>query len=309
MDAACDPRVTTLSARVRHRVDEVLAEFLAARLAEADEDAVRFAYTTVREFILRGGKRIRPTLCYWGWRGAEAGDSPGIIRVAAALEVFHAFCLIHDDIMDDSDLRRGRPTVHCTLAAQHARAGWRGDARHFGVSTAILLGDLCMSWADELLHSSGVAPERLRAARRCYHRMRAEVFHGQYLDLLEEARGPSSVERSMTVVRYKTAKYTVQRPLLIGGTLAGAPPALLSAYAAYGLALGEAFQLRDDVLGVFGDPAETGKPAGDDLREGKRTALVVAAIERASSAQTTTIRRLLGDPELDRAGVEALRGI
>ncbi|REE95230.1 polyprenyl synthetase family protein [Thermomonospora umbrina] len=307
MDAGEDPQVTALTRRVRQRVDEVLTEFLGARLDATEEAAVRFAFATVRDFVLRGGKRIRPTLCYWGWRGAEAADSPEIIRAAAALEVFHAFCLIHDDIMDDSDLRRGRPTVHRALACEHARSGWRGESRHFGISTAILLGDMCMAWADELLYGSGLGPERLTAARHCYHCMRTEVFHGQYLDLLEEARGPSSVERSMTVVRYKTAKYTVERPLLIGGLLAGGSSALLRAYSAFGLALGEAYQLRDDLLGAFGDPAVTGKPDLDDFRHGKPTALVAHALRHGRPTQRRVIEALYGDPTLDGPGARRLR--
>ena len=200
----------------------------------------------------------------------------------SALELVQASALIHDDLMDRSDTRRGEPAVHRRFEARHTAGGWRGGAAAFGDSVAVLLGDLALVWSDELLHASGVAPEDLARARPVFDEMRTEVTVGQYLDLLTQATGDTSVELAGKVARYKSAKYTVERPLLFGAALAGAPPELSAAYSAFGLPLGEAFQLRDDVLGVFGDPSETGKPAGDDLREGKRTALVALALREAS---------------------------
>ncbi|MDP9418075.1 MAG: polyprenyl synthetase family protein, partial [Actinomycetota bacterium] len=221
--------------------------------------------------LLRGGKRLRAAFCYWGWRGVGGSDCDEVVRAAAALELFHAAALIHDDVMDDSDTRRGMPAAHRRFAALHRGHGWLGSPDEYGVAGAILLGDLCLCWSDEMLATSGVTPDRLGAGRRVFDVMRTQLMGGQYLDMLEQARADTSVERARTVVRFKTAKYTVEHPLLLGGELAGAAPELLAAYTAYGLPLGEAYQLRDDMLGVFGDPASTGKPAGDDLREGKRT--------------------------------------
>ena len=229
------------------------------------------------------------------------------MAAAASLEFLQACALIHDDVMDGSDTRRGLPAAHRRFAQLHRGEGWSGSAENFGVGAAILLGDLCLSWADEMLLDSGMPVDALRRAKAVYDVMRTELMAGQYLDLLEQARGGGSVERALRVVRYKSAKYTIERPLHVGAALAGAAPEVMEALSGFGLPLGEAFQLRDDILGVFGDPAETGKPAGDDLREGKRTVLIAIAHERANAQQKSDLDTLVGDPELDIAGVEVLR--
>jgi geranylgeranyl diphosphate synthase type I len=261
--------------------------------------------------LLAGGKRLRPAFAYWGWRGA--GGDPAVddaaLRAAAGLEFLQACALIHDDVMDGSDTRRGLPSAHRRFAGVHRGAEWLGSPEAFGVGAAILLGDLCLSWADEVLLTSELPVDALRRAKAVYDEMRTELMAGQYLDLLEQARGGGSVERALRVVRYKSAKYTIERPLHLGAALADADPSVFAAYSGYGLPLGEAFQLRDDILGVFGDPDETGKPAGDDLREGKRTVLIAIAVERSTSVQAEVIRRHLGDPGLDQNGVAALREI
>jgi geranylgeranyl diphosphate synthase, type I len=259
--------------------------------------------------LLSGGKRLRPAFCWWGYRGAGGADTEEALRAAAALEFLQGCALIHDDVMDGSDTRRGMPSAHHRFAMLHRGSEWLGSPEAFGVGAAILLGDLCLSWADELLLTSGVPAEYLTAAKRVYDEMRTELMAGQYLDLLEQARGGGSVERAMRVVRFKSAKYTIERPLHMGAALAGADADVMAAYSGYGLPLGEAFQLRDDVLGVFGDPGETGKPAGDDLREGKRTVLIATAMARATPAQAAQIRRHLGDPGLDATGVALLREV
>jgi geranylgeranyl diphosphate synthase type I len=211
--------------------------------------------------------------------------------------------------MDDSDTRRGEPAVHRRFAAHHRSRHWGGDPDGFGTAAAILLGDLCLAWSDELLHTAGLAPATLARARPVFDEMRTEVTIGQYLDVHAQATRDTTVERAIKVARFKSAKYTVERPLLLGAALAGAAPVVAAAYSGFGLPLGEAFQLRDDVLGLFGDPAVTGKPAGDDLREGKRTYLVAAAFEAAGPAARAVLAARLGDPDLDRAGVDALREI
>ena len=259
--------------------------------------------------LLAGGKRLRPAFAYWGWRGAGGDDCPEIIRAVAALEFLQACALIHDDVMDDSDTRRGHPSAHRKFAGLHRSAQWVGSPESFGTGAAILLGDLTLTWADEMLFSAALPQDALVRAKPVYDRMRTELMAGQYLDLLEQARGGGSVERALRVARYKAAKYTVEGPLHLGATLAGAPPELLTQYSAYGIPLGEAFQLRDDVLGVFGDPAVTGKPAGDDLREGKRTVLIAVVDERSSPSQLALLHRHLGDPHLTAAGVDELRGL
>jgi geranylgeranyl diphosphate synthase type I len=191
----------------------------------------------------------------------------------------------------------------------HRAAGWSGPPEKFGAGAAILLGDLTLVWADQLLFRAPLSADRLAAAKPVYDRMRVELMAGQYLDLLEQGRASASVERSLRVARYKAAKYTVEGPLHLGAVLAGAGADLLEAYSAYGIPVGEAFQLRDDILGVFGDPAVTGKPAGDDLREGKRTVLVAVADENASPAQRQVLNRHLGDPRLDPQEIDDLREI
>lgn len=260
--------------------------------------------------LLSSGKRLRPTFCYWGWRASGGpADSDAIVSAAAGLELLQACALIHDDVMDGSDLRRGLPAVHRRVAALHREQGWTGSADRFGEGAAILLGDLCLAWTDEALFSSGMPVEALLRAKPVLDAMRTEVMAGQYLDLVEQARAGGTADSVAQVMRFKSAKYTVERPLQLGGALAGAPPALQQTFSSYGLALGEAFQLRDDVLGVFGDPARTGKPAGDDLREGKRTLLVVLAQQAASDGQRKQLAALHGNPALDGEGVAELRDI
>jgi geranylgeranyl diphosphate synthase, type I len=296
----------------RASVGQALAEFLDGRAAElmSCSPFLEPAVHALRDFLLLGGKRIRPAFCYWGWRGA-GGDpaDPGIIRAGAALELLHGSGLMHDDIIDASDTRRGQPSVHRRFAALHRDDRLSGSPDAFGTAAAILLGDMCLAWCGQLLDECQLPPAVVRAARPAFHLMHTEVLTGQYLDTLESALPTMSVPRAMTVIRYKTARYTVERPLQLGGLLAGAGDELLAAYARFAAPVGEAFQLRDDVLGVFGDSALTGKPAGDDLREGKHTVLVALAAERGSRAQRADLDRLLGRPGLAEADIDVLRSI
>ena len=262
----------------------------------------------VRRFVLADGKRLRPMFCYWGWRGAGQPDGPEIITAGAALELFHAFALIHDDIMDDSDRRRGQPSVHRHFADLHTSHSWRGDAGRYGHSAALLCGDLCAAWADHMLTECGLPPDWIQRGHQMFTLMRTEVIAGQYLDLVSGV-GDGSVAGALTVIRMKAARYTVTRPLQIGASLAGAGPDLLDALLAFGDPLGDAFQLRDDVLGVFGDPSITGKPVLDDLREGKSTVLIALTRERAGRSQADRLKNLLGSPDLDSAGADELRTI
>jgi geranylgeranyl diphosphate synthase type I len=305
--------VEQLRARVQAVLDDVLAHQRDVLGAVSDDLT---PLVDAAADLTRGGKRLRPAFCYWGWRGAGGlADGPAgeaIVRAATGLELFQAAALIHDDVMDDSDTRRGMPAIHRRFAELHRGSSWLGTPERFGEAAAILLGDLCLSWSDELLTGSGLDSAALTRGRPVFDRMRTELMGGQYLDMLEQARAgqdDGAAERARQVIRYKSAKYTIEHPLLLGGTLAGGSPELLAAYSAYGLPLGEAFQLRDDVLGVFGDPEQTGKPAGDDLREGKRTMLVAFARQNGTAAQQASLRRHLGDPRLDAASVAELREV
>lgn len=287
------------------RIERRLADFLETWRSPVSDPDVQTAYRLLTEFILGGGKRIRPLLCYWGWRGAGGADCDEIVSAAAALELCHAGLLIHDDIMDGSELRRGRATIHRNLADLHDGP----SAEAFGHAGGILLGTLSLAWSDTLLSSCGVEPVRLRAAHHLFDAMRTEVISGQYLDILAQLRAGASVPEALTVIRYKTAKYTVERPLQIGGALAGASPELLDAFSRFGVPLGEAFQLRDDVLGTFGSAAETGKSALDDLREGKHTVMIAHAMAHASPAQLGYLRAWHGNPALTEEQAVGLRTI
>ena len=293
---------------LRARFDAELTAFLDRQDPDWPDGAPRGVFTTLHRFVLAGGKRLRPLFCYWGWRAAGGPDSTPIVVAAAALELFHAFALIHDDILDGSDRRRGEPSVHRIFADLHARSAWRGDPEAYGRNTALLCGDLCAAWSDQMFHECGLDAEAVHRGYAVFSLMRTEVIAGEYLDLVSGVGG-GSVASALTVIRMKAARYTVTRPLQIGATLAGAPPGLVTALAEFGDPLGDAFQLRDDVLGVFGDPAVTGKSILDDLREGKPTVMMALARDAADRAQSARLRELFGNPDLDAEGAAELREI
>ncbi|MBB5957043.1 geranylgeranyl diphosphate synthase type I [Saccharothrix tamanrassetensis] len=247
--------------------------------------------------VLSGGKRLRPTFAWWGWRAA-GGESGGpladvVLRALVALELLQACALVHDDVMDRSTTRRGRPTAHRLFAARHRRDRWAGDADHYGDCAAILVGDLALAWADDALVTAGLPADALGRAWQPWQAMRTEMIAGQHLDLLAGTRREESVAETVRVAGLKTASYTVQRPLHLGAALAGADPGVTEALCAFGRDIGVAYQLRDDLLGVFGDEQVTGKPVGDDLREGKRTPLMATALRLARAAdRTDAIRQL-----------------
>ena len=300
--------------RLRTAVSEALAGFLAEQrrtLGTMDESLLPVVDEV--SALASGGKRLRPAFAYWGWRGLTGGpdaeDDAAVLRAVAALEFVHASALVHDDVMDAAMTRRGRPATHVGFATRHLEATLAGDGPAFGVGAAILVGDLALVWSDELLRRSGISDAALGRARPVWDGMRTEVTAGQYLDLLRAAGGLPGPEGALTVARYKSAGYTVQRPLQLGAALAGAGPEAAERYSAIGLPLGEAFQLRDDVLGVFGDPAVTGKSVDDDLREGKQTLLISLAEERADAEGRALLSRSLGDPAAHPDDLDALRAL
>jgi len=297
--------------RLRAAVAESLSDFLdQQRDVLAAMDASLVPVVDEVRALAEGGKRLRPAFAYWGWRGASGGageDEAAVLRAVAALEFVHASALVHDDVMDGADTRRGRPATHVGFAARHGGGDLLGDGETFGTGAAILVGDLALVWSDELLGRSGLSLAALTRARAVWDTMRTEVTAGQYLDLLRAAGGLPGPQGALTVARYKSAGYTVQRPLQLGAAIAGAGDEVAAACTAIGLPLGEAFQLRDDVLGVFGDPAVTGKSADDDLREGKRTLLIALAEERADDAGRALLRDLLGNADAGTDEFDALR--
>jgi geranylgeranyl diphosphate synthase type I len=300
------------TALFRQRIQSVLDDFVdeqALRLTPLGPDAAELVAEAHRS--VTGGKRFRAAFCFWGYRAVSApgpDDETALLRACAALELLHASALVHDDYMDASDTRRGRPATHRAFEASHRAAGWTGSPTQYGAAAAILLGDLLLTWADELLRRSGFGWDRVGPAMDVFDLCRSEVVAGQFLDVSVQARGRADVETAMTVLRYKSAKYSIERPLHVGAALAGASEATLEELTAFGLPLGEAFQLRDDQLGVFGDPEVTGKPAGDDLVEGKRTVLVALTLDAVPPEQASVLQSALGTP-LSTERVEELRAI
>ena len=263
-------------------------------------------FDAVQSFVLNGGKRLRPRFAYWGWVGAgglvtESGPEPwtvDLVELGAAIELFHAFALIHDDVMDGSETRRHQPTVHERFAAAHRSAGWQGEQRRTAEGFAILLGDLAFAYSSHLLLRMPPAVGEL------FDTMRIELHVGQYLDLMCAATDEDDPAIAADVVRFKTAKYSVERPLHLGSALAGSDRGD-QCWTAYGLAVGEAFQHRDDLLGMFGDPAVTGKPIGDDLQAGKNTLLLQLTRSAPGAADLEPLRRV-GSGQLSEDDVAAI---
>ena len=290
------------------RVQSALDQFIQHRLpALADISADALILGESLHDYVRGGKRLRPAFAYWGYRSAGRPDCDQIIQAASSLEFLQACALIHDDVMDDSHVRRGKPALHKYFERLHQDSGWTGSAQLFGIGSAILVGDLALSWADEMLLLSGFDASLITRAKAMYDTMRSELMAGQYLDLLEQSRKGTSAESARNVIRYKSAKYSIERPLHIGAVLAGADDAHLKVLSDYGLAIGEAFQLRDDLLGVFGDAEVTGKPQGDDLREGKQTVLIAYAREHDDHATQKLLNDHLGQPDLQTQHIADLQ--
>ncbi|MDO5711769.1 MAG: polyprenyl synthetase family protein [Micrococcales bacterium] len=302
--------------QLRRRVQSEIETELAHQrgvLAELGEEGV--ALLDVITTLLSGGKRLRAAFCYWGYRGLGGTHDDAAARAATAMEFFQAAALLHDDVMDDSAVRRGAPTALVHFSYRHEALGWLGRPSRFGQAAAILAGDLCLVWTDEVMATCGLPVGELARARRCFDDMRTQLMAGQFLDILHSARGwdefdhAARVETARRIVRYKSAKYSVEQPLLIGADAAGVDAADRVRLSAYGLELGEAFQLRDDVLGVYGDPDQTGKPAGDDLREGKYTVLIALTLARCSPADAQRLTQRLGRADLCPADIDAMRTI
>ncbi|OEJ28600.1 geranylgeranyl pyrophosphate synthase [Streptomyces agglomeratus] len=272
-------------------VEDVLRAYLGERLAEAartDAVAADELAGRLRDMALRGGKRLRARFLWWGWR-ACGGDARGseaeqVLSVAAALELIQTCAVVHDDVMDRSSVRRGAAAVHEDFARQHARAGMRGSPASHGTAGAILVGDLALAWADDLLASTALSSPRGAPLHREWRAMRWEMVAGQYLDVRAAATGATTLDEAVRIAHLKSALYTVERPLALGAALAGAADRTLGVLRSAGRCAGMAFQLRDDLLGVFGDPGRTGKPADDDLRDGKLTYLRAIALRLADES-------------------------
>ena len=299
---AAPARLGWIARRVDARIDHLLQAEV-RRWSELDADLAE-PFEALGELVMSGGKRLRPAFCHWAFVGAGGSpDDPIVVDAGAALELLHTFALVHDDVMDGSARRRGRSTVHRSFETRHAVADWRGEGRRFGEGVAILVGDLAFVYADLLLAD---AP---RAALDVFTQLRLEVNVGQYLDLVGTVRGEVGLEKARRISLYKSGKYTIERPLHLGAALAGRLDDLGAPLSAFGAPLGEAFQLRDDLLGAFGDAVVTGKPVGEDLREGKPTALYAFAVATADGAAAKLLADRFGAADLSPAEVVELQEI
>ncbi|MFM8267112.1 MAG: polyprenyl synthetase family protein [Ilumatobacteraceae bacterium] len=297
MTTAAPASLLSIATRVERRLAEVLETEL-SRWTDFDPDLAA-PLAEVPRLVLGGGKRLRPAFCHWGFVGAGGDpEDPAVVDAGAAFELMHAFALFHDDVMDDAASRRGQPTTHARFTDLHRSGGWAGDARRFGDGVAILVGDLAFVFADRLMAQAN------RAAWAIWDELRIELNIGQVLDMLGSAQNDRRRAKAERICRYKSGKYTIERPLHLGAALADPMrlDELQPALSAYGLPLGDAFQLRDDVMGAFGDTSVTGKPVGGDLREGKPTPLLARAVDAATPAQATVLARV-GRVDLDDAGV------
>lgn len=295
-------------ASVRNAVSEAVTRFVAEHGADQlGKTGVEITGDVLRGF-LTGGKCLRSTFMYLGWLSGQDEDAAAL-RAAASLELLHAFALLQDDVMDGATLRRGRPAAHVAFARWHRERGLTGSSDRFGESAAVLLGDLCLVWAEQMWRESGVATAALSRAWPRYDAMRSELAVGQFADLVNDAAGFPTLDQVLDVSRRKSGNYTVRRPLEIGAALAGCCPAVLAALGVYGKAIGEAFQMRDDLLGVFGSESVTGKPAGVDLFERKATSVVVSAYHLADAPLRRELAALMRAPHVGETDIDRWRDL
>lgn len=304
-DRATGPAPASLAA-IASRVETRLREFLEpeqARWAQFDPELAE-PIAHIGRLVLAGGKRLRPAFCHWGFVGAGGDpDDPMLVNAGAAFELMHAFALFHDDVMDDAASRRGNATTHAVFTDRHREQQWAGEARRFGEGVAILVGDLAFVYSDMMM--AGASAQ----AWAIWNELRIELNVGQVLDIAGSVRNERSLAKAEQICRYKSGKYTIERPLHLGAVMAAPErPELLPLLSAYGLPLGDAFQMRDDVMGAFGDSAVTGKPVGGDLREGKPTPLMARAVAAATTAQGEVLA-LVGSADLSDVDVARVQQV
>ncbi|MGH2718189.1 MAG: polyprenyl synthetase family protein [Actinomycetota bacterium] len=293
--------------QLREALDDALLSFLASQRERMAALAVPSASLVdlVEAAVSTGGKRIRPILCWCAFRAGGGGPSgPEIVQAAASLELLHTFAILHDDVMDQAVLRRGQPALHRRLAAERRAAGGGEDADTYGVSVAVLAGDLALVLSDAMFAASGFPPGTLARAEGALESMRTSAVAGQYLDLLQAGPAPAPLAEAALIGHLKTAGYSVEGPVGVGVALAGAPEQVTRALEGYAVAVGEAFYRADELLGLFGDPAATGKDAESDLRRGKPTALIADALARGGGAE---VARRWGDPHATVEDLVAVR--
>ncbi|MDX1501948.1 MAG: polyprenyl synthetase family protein [Thermoanaerobaculia bacterium] len=295
----------------RDRFEAELGRWLARRRLEMTGEAPETAELVDRldPYVLRGGKRVRPAVLYYAYRACGGRGEESVLPAAMAAELLHTYLLIHDDIMDRAETRRGEPAAHRQFSRDHRERGWAGDADHHGLSVAILLGDLAHTYADELFAACDVDEKRRAEAGARFSLMCREVIAGQYLEMTAAQRARATEEDLLRVLRMKSGRYSVQRPMEIGALLAGAPAATLDGLSRLGGLAGEAFQLQDDLLGMFGDRQEVGKPVGGDLVEGKFTLLIFHTLGRCSAEERDAVLAALGNAGARAEEIDRVRGI
>ena len=295
----------------KNYLDPFLNSFLDEKLAEASKihPESTVLVEEIRRFVAAGGKRVRPAFAYAAYISSGGRSLEAILYASASLELLHAFALIHDDIIDNSNLRRGKPSVHKVFEDFHIKRGLKGDEKNFGLSSAILAGDLALTFADELLNTAPFPSERIRRAKRYYDLMKQQVICGQYLDVLVPLKKEVTEKDILTILEYKTAKYTVERPLHIGAALAGAETVDFKIFSSYGVPLGQSFQMQDDIMGTFSTAEKIGKPVDSDIKEGKQTMLVVKAYEFAKRSERKFLDNVLGDDAASDKDIEGVREI
>jgi len=295
----------------KKRFDPLLKEYLQGKVREANEVSSQ-AVVLVKEIARlakNGGKRVRPMFVYAGYLAAGGRSVDAVILASLSVELLHTFALIHDDIIDRSPLRRDEPTTHKAFESFHKSSGYHGDRKWYGLSSAILTGDLAATYANEILNIAPFPHERVRRAKYYFNKMKEEAEYGEYLDVLSGIKEKVSEDEVLKILEYKTGKYTVERPLHIGAALAAADSSVYEVFTAYAVPFGQAFQTQDDILGTFGDEETIGKPNDSDIKEGKKTLLVVKAFERASRQQKKLLKQVLGDRDADNTKIEQVREI
>src|SRR3989344_3332312 len=295
----------------KSQLDPFLNAYLDEKIAEASKihPETTVLGEEIRRFVAAGGKRVRPAFAYSAYVASSGRSFEAILYASAALELLHAFALIHDDIIDKADLRRGEPSVHKAFEYFHKNRKFKGSSQKFGIDTAILVGDLALSFADELLNTAPFPAERIRRAKNYYDLMKKQVIYGEYLDVLAPNKGGVSEKDLLTILEYKTAKYTIERPLHIGAALAGSDEENFKVFTDYGVPLGQAFQIQDDIMGTFSSEGKIGKPVDSDLKEGKQTLLVIKAYEFSKGKDRQMLRKVICNKKAVQENIEKARDI
>jgi geranylgeranyl diphosphate synthase type I len=298
-----NPVKKAVEERLEASFDRKIAE--ATRISSTAEELIR----VLKEFTLRGGKRLRAAFVYYGHLCFSGRETEAVWKVAMCLELVQSFLLIHDDVIDEDDTRRGDRTVHRHYGDLHRKRYRLGDPQHFGESMAILCGDLSLALAHEILEDLDLEPPLRRAILARMNRMVSHALYGESMDVISQVETEVSEQDVLTINVLKTASYTVEGPLQMGALLGGAQDADLERLSRYAIPLGKAFQIQDDILGLFGDAERLGKPVGSDIREGKRTSLILKAVEEANPAQREFLQGLLGNKGVTEDHLDEIRGL